>query len=291
MMRSACAVVVPSRCEEDNVARSTLRFPGADITTSDVSDFIEGVLRDGAFANGSKRKVELVGPSGDRVVFKGKFDVEGGVVMGGTIKGMTGFVAGQKFMVGTGYDLDFTTFADALADSEAAIALLFTVDRAVGSKRDDVMLAVAKSLKGGDGDDIILSNLRDKTIKGEDGDDLIFAGFGSDSLFGGKGRDTFLFGAPEEGVDRIHDFEVKKDKIAFQPSEGFEPLGDTIEASEFVIGTAAATADQHIIYDDKSGRLFWDEDGVGGAAQVELARLDKGLKLTSANFIVEDFFS
>jgi len=291
MMRSACAVVVLPRCEEDNVARSTLRYFGADVSAGDVSDFIEGVLRDGVFVNGSKRKVELVGPTGDRVVFTGKFEVEDGVVTGGTIKGLKGFAAGQKFMVGTGYDLDFTSFADALAESEAAIALLFTADRAVGSKEDDVMLAVAKSLKGGDGDDIILSNLRDKTIKGEDGDDLIFAGFGSDSLFGGKGRDTFLFGATEEGVDRIRDFEVKKDKIAFQPGEDFGPLGDTVEASEFVIGTAAITADHHIIYDDATGRLSWDADGVGGAAQVELARLDKGLKLTAANFIVEDFFS
>lgn len=272
------------------MAKSILRFTGADIAVGDVSDFIEGVLGEGMFANGSRRKVELVGANGDRVILTGKFDVENGVVTAGTIKGLKGFAAGEKFVVGTGYDLDFETFADSLS-SESAIALLFTADRGVGSKGDDIMLAVAKSVKGGDGDDVILSSVRAKTVKGEDGDDLIFAGPGNDKLFGGKGRDTFLFGSPEDGIDRIRDFEAGKDKIGFIPSSEFSALGDAVDSTEFVIGSAAASADHHIIYDDATGRLYWDEDGAGGTAQVEIARLDKGLALTTANFVVVDLFS
>jgi Ca2+-binding RTX toxin-like protein len=240
---------------------------------------------------GTKKKVVLQGADGGKIVFKGDFVVEDGTVTGGTITGLKGYAGGTKFMIGTGYDLDFQSFAEALEDDEAAIALLFTVDRAIGSRKDDVMLAVAKTLKGGDGDDTIFGNFRDKTIKGGDGNDLVFAGSGNDQLFGGKGRDTFLFGTIEDGVDRIRDFEGKKDKIAFAPSEDFGALGDSVDAAELVIGTAATTPAHRIVYDDATGRLYWDADGVGGAAQVLLARIDGAPKLKLANFMVEDFFN
>lgn len=271
------------------MAKSTLRFFGADVAVGDIGDFFEDLNENGAFVNASKHKVVLEG-LGSKILLKGDFDVENGVVTGGTIRAFTAFVGGERLMKASGYKLDFSELADSLGQNESFLQLMFTADRAIGSKGDDTIFAVAKSIKSGDGDDFIVSSFRNKTIKAGDGDDTIIAGLGNDNLHGGKGRDVFVFQTPLDGVDRIRDFEVRKDKIAFAPN-GFDPLGDTVDAAEFVIGPAATTADHRIIYDDATGRLYWDEDGVGGAAQVALARLDKDLKLTTASFIVEDFFT
>ena len=44
-------------------------------------------------------------------------------------------------------------------------------------------------------------------------------------------------------------------------------------SSHFHIGTAAATPDQYIIYDDQTGNLFYDRDGIGPAQKVLFAVL------------------
>jgi len=276
---------------EASVAKSILRFVDSDVDVGDVADFIEEVLGDGTIVGGERHKFVLQGEDGSKIVFKGDFTVENGIVTGGEIKGLTAFIDGEKFVVGTGYSIDYSTFSTAREGGEELIQLLFTADKAVGSKESDVIFAVARSIEGGDGNDTILSNFANKTIRAGDGNDLIWAGVGSDKLFGDKGRDTFLFNGTDEGVDRIRDFEVKKDKIAFTPGDDFASFGDSVDAAEFVIGAAATTADHHIIYDDAKGRIYIDADGTGAAPQILIARIDKDLKLTAAHFIVSDFFT
>jgi serralysin len=53
-----------------------------------------------------------------------------------------------------------------------------------------------------------------------------------------------------------------------------------------VIGTAALEANDRIIYDSNTGALFYDDDGVGGNAQVQFATLSTGLALTYLDFLV-----
>src|SRR5690606_36797079 len=66
---------------------------------------------------------------------------------------------------------------------------------------------------------------------------------------------------------------------------GLGPRGE-LSGGRFRIGGAAADADDRVIYDEASGRLFYDADGVGGAAQVRIARLDAGLDLTRHDFLI-----
>ena len=154
--------------------------------------------------------------------------------------------------------------------------MLLTAKQAIGSNGDDTMAGISKLLLGGKGDDTIISSFGDKTIKGEDGDDMIIAGTGNDNLFGGKGRDIFVFTDVSDGVDRIRDFSAKKDKFGFDDGGGFEVLGGSFDATEFVVGEEALTADQHVIYDDQSGKLYWDADGIGGVGKVQLAQTCRG---------------
>jgi len=41
-----------------------------------------------------------------------------------------------------------------------------------------------------------------------------------------------------------------------------------------------------VIYNKKNGILYYDADGAGGGAQVEIAKLAKNLKVTDKDFFV-----
>jgi Ca2+-binding RTX toxin-like protein len=49
---------------------------------------------------------------------------------------------------------------------------------------------------------------------------------------------------------------------------------------------AAQDADDRIIYDTGTGKLFYDFDGSGAGAAVQFAQLAAGLALTNADFYV-----
>jgi len=62
--------------------------------------------------------------------------------------------------------------------------------------------------------------------------------------------------------------------------------GGGIQAGEFVIGTAAADADDRLVYDQSTGRLFYDADGNGAGAAVLFAQLGAGTVLAAGDFVV-----
>ena len=58
----------------------------------------------------------------------------------------------------------------------------------------------------------------------------------------------------------------------------------TLDAAAFHAGTAAADANDRIIYNSATGEIFYDSDGTGAAAQVLFATVTAGTNLTAANF-------
>lgn len=53
-----------------------------------------------------------------------------------------------------------------------------------------------------------------------------------------------------------------------------------------MVATKAHDADDRLVYDSGTGKLFYDADGTGAGKAVLLAQLTKGLKMTSADFLV-----
>ena len=53
----------------------------------------------------------------------------------------------------------------------------------------------------------------------------------------------------------------------------FSVIGATLDASEFVTGTAAQDADDYIIYNTGNGKLYYDADGNGAGSKVQIAKL------------------
>jgi serralysin len=59
-----------------------------------------------------------------------------------------------------------------------------------------------------------------------------------------------------------------------------------LASSAFWIGDKAHDSNDRIVYNKKSGGLFYDADGKGPTKAIQIATLEKHLKLTAADFFV-----
>jgi Ca2+-binding RTX toxin-like protein len=126
-------------------------------------------------------------------------------------------------------------------------------------------------------------------VRGNDGANVLDGAGGNDFLVGMEGTDTFRFSTAlgAGNVDKITDFDVDDDQIQLDHTI-FSVLGvGPLDASAFKDnGTGIRDADDHIIYNSVTGSLFYDVDGVGGAAAVKFATLTAGLSLSAADFTI-----
>ncbi len=124
-------------------------------------------------------------------------------------------------------------------------------------------------------------------ILGNSGDNFIDGGAGIDQLTGYGGADTFAFTFLNIGnTDRIMDFVSGTDEIAVDNAV-FAGLPDgPLSPDAFRAGTAAEDADDRIIYDAATGRLFFDSDGMGGMAQLQFAVVAPGTTIVAGDFTV-----
>jgi Ca2+-binding RTX toxin-like protein len=114
-------------------------------------------------------------------------------------------------------------------------------------------------------------------------------------LTGGTGQDAFVFDRKPNkatNLDTIKDFNVRDDSI-YLDNAVFKKLGKGSEASIgklkkafFEVGTTAEDSNDYLIYNKKTGILYYDADGLGSGAQVEIAKLSKNLKLTEKTFFI-----
>ncbi len=159
----------------------------------------------------------------------------------------------------------------------------------IGGIRDDRMIGGigADRFDGGEGND---------TLSGASGNDWLKGGLGLDRLSGGKERDIFVFDTTPNrstNVDTIIDFNVRDDSIHLDNAI-FKALGKggtpmkpvAMKAGYFHAGKAAHDANDRIVYDKKTGALFYDADGTGKTAQVKFATLTNKPVLKATDFFV-----
>ncbi|WP_197480216.1 MULTISPECIES: putative Ig domain-containing protein, partial [unclassified Anabaena] len=129
----------------------------------------------------------------------------------------------------------------------------------------------------------------DDFLSGGAGEDFLVGGIGYDTLDGGRGADIFdLTGFLDDGsFDTIKDFRASDgDIIQLSASE----LGITAEMvaanNWFTLGTSATETTHRFIYDQTTGGLFYDADGSGDTAQVQVGLFSNRAVLTAASFNV-----
>jgi Ca2+-binding RTX toxin-like protein len=138
-----------------------------------------------------------------------------------------------------------------------------------------------------------VGNNLNNVITGNAGSNTLAGGLGSDMLTGGKGADTFVFNtAPNSGnIDTIVDFKASDgDRIELDHAifAALQSLGGTLLPSEFYAsktGTAHAATD-FILYNTKTGALFYDPDGNGGASAVQIATLGHHPGLSAHDILI-----
>lgn len=143
------------------------------------------------------------------------------------------------------------------------------------------------TLVGGTGNDRLQGEAGNDRLNGGTGRDTLIGGTGRDLLVGGSGRDGFLLtSANSADRDVIRDFKAREDVIQIAKT-GFAGLGgNRLSASQFVIGSRALDRGDRFIYNDRTGGLFFDRDGSGGMAQVQIATLSKKPTLAATSFVL-----
>ncbi|WP_156424840.1 cadherin domain-containing protein [Novosphingobium fuchskuhlense] len=154
--------------------------------------------------------------------------------------------------------------------------LTFTGTADLSARGNDL----ANTIVGNSGSNALFGGSGADALKGGAGNDTLSGGEGKDALTGGAGQDFFVFDTTPgaANVDKITDFSFGDgDKIQISQSvfAGFTHLG-ALAAGEFYSAagaTSAHDASDRVIYDTTTGKLYYDADGQGGAAAVQIAVL------------------
>jgi serralysin len=167
---------------------------------------------------------------------------------------------------------------NALWSNPAAVGLPpgYTVKNGTGG--NDVLEGTDEGAEGIDG------RGGNDTIYGRGGFDFIIGGLGNDRITLGADLDAVYFNAKlnaKTNVDRIMDFKPGEDQIGLAKAI-FKKAGSgsVLKKAAFWAGTKAHDKDDRIIYDKKTGSLYYDPDGNGPEAQIKFAILSNKVALT-----------
>ncbi|MGO4706313.1 FG-GAP-like repeat-containing protein [Microvirga sp. 2MCAF38] len=200
---------------------------------------------------------------------------------------MNGGIGNDTYYVDNAGDRVIETSTGGAADtiySSVSLTLASYVERLYGSG------AGAITLNGNSLNNVISGNAGANRISGGSGNDTINGGLANDRLTGGLGSDKFVFSTAlnkYSNVDTITDFSVKYDTIYLENAI-FTKVGSngTLKSGYFWAGTKAHDSSDRIIYDPRSGALYYDPDGTGRTAQTKFAQLAKGLLMTYKDFLI-----
>jgi len=141
-----------------------------------------------------------------------------------------------------------------------------------------VTVEILSAIDGLGGDDSLAGSDRDDSLFGNVGNDCLIGAAGGDTLRGGEGLDTFAYLSRTQlssgtTSDRIADFTPGSDRLVFNNETpdgfGFEQIGETpatqLSPEQFVTdpNIPNTLASPILIYDQPTGTLEYDPDGVG----------------------------
>lgn len=166
---------------------------------------------------------------------------------------------------------------------------------AVGGDADGDVISGFENIRGSKYGDTLIGDASSNTLNGDRGADYISGGGGGDVLIGGGGADTFAFNLALDGelapadLDHIADFTTNTDVLEFEYL--VFPLLDegVLDASQFVIGTAAANAGSTtamVVYDDLADILYFTDGSGSIAGFTALASFSDGTVITASDIFV-----
>lgn len=226
-----------------------------------------------------------IGSAGNDVFKLGLFNtITGGagtdtVYFASTGLGTVATAADDYVLLGQG-----TSFSASTSYAFSGVEIFHT-----GIGQDTVQGSSAADVAFGDaGNDYLYGQGGNDRLYGGTEIDVLAGGFGRDTLSGGSGADRFLFNTTPVSAsnsDIITDFAHLIDD--FHLVRGiFTRLGASVDAAELRQGTVALDANDFLIYTKGTGRLYYDADGNGAAAQTLIATLVVGTVVSTADFVM-----
>ncbi|GBE75901.1 hypothetical protein myaer87_31280 [Microcystis aeruginosa NIES-87] len=189
------------------------------------------------------------------------------------------------------YQIDTTTDTITENANQGTDTVQSSVTYTLGNNLENVTLTGTTNINGTGNtlNNVITGNSGNNILNGSDGNDTLIGGTGNDTLTGGAGGDQFTFNNRNEGIDTITDFlSSQGDKITVSAAGfgGGLAAGVSITAAQFVLGTTALNASNRLIYNTITGRLFFDGDGTGTLAAIQIATLSSKPTLTASDILV-----
>lgn len=271
----ALAAAAETRSTADDTELLTTALAGNDkFLLSGGNDYVKGFAGNDTI-KGYGGSDLLVGGAGNDLIYGGAGDDfligdEGDDVLNGG--GGYDIASYLQSTAAVSVDLRITAQQDTLG---AGRDTLTGVEDLAGGRYADTLIgnSAGNYLIGNEGADVLVGN---------DGNDVLFGGSGKDTLTGGAGRDFFVFDGPlaSSRIDLITDFSrTDRDRIELSKSIYTELSGtdgSRLDFAEFHAAagaTSAHDASDRVIYNTSTGALYYDADGLGGDAAVQIAML------------------
>ncbi|WP_442583731.1 calcium-binding protein [Mesorhizobium sp. ASY16-5R] len=191
---------------------------------------------------------------------------------------------------GDGDHLDGGNGSDTASFSDAANGVRVSLADPDGDAVADTFASI-ENLEGSAFNDKLIGDAAKNVLSGLKVSDAIDGGLGADRLSGGAGKDVFVFSSTlgASNVDSITDFSAADDTIqlaknVFKALTAIGPLAVT--AFNANASGLAGDADDRIIYETDTGKLFYDADGNGAGAAIHFATLAGLPPVSAADFEV-----
>lgn len=179
----------------------------------------------------------------------------------------------HHFVGGPGNDTYIVDNAlDLITDSGGIDTVITSIDYTLGAGLEYLIAAAGMAPL------VLTGNASANLIIGNAGANRLDGGPGADTLTGGAGRDLFVFHKPasKKQIDTVTDFSVKAhDRIGLD-HVSFKHLGHKgmLKQDAFWTGSSSHDSSDRVVYNPKTGALFFDPDGNGPAKQIEIAKLN-----------------
>ncbi|WP_201859289.1 calcium-binding protein [Microvirga soli] len=242
----------------------------------------------------------LEGTGGGALVLTGNA-LNNTIIGNGAGNWIDGGVGADTMMGGAGDDIYVVdNVGDVVEDYLGNNSIVTTVQLNLSNVRGNFASITAAegfnfNVEGTSGNNVLKGNAVANTLKGNGGNDTIYGMLGNDKLYGGTGKDTFVFDTrlnKTKNVDKIYDFKSKDDTFHLDNAI-FTKLGSgtaarpkKFKSDMFVESTRAKDREDRIVYDKKTGALYYDQDGTGSKAQVKIATITNKTKLYYHDFFV-----
>lgn len=198
---------------------------------------------------------------------------------------LDGGTGADRMTGGTGDD---TYIVDNIGDRVTELSnqgldkVLSSINYTLGTNVENLELTGTAAIKG-------TGNTAANVIIGNSGANTLNGMTGRDTMTGGGGADRFIFNTAlgTANIDTITDFQLGLDKIVLENAI-FRNVGlaGTLKDAAFYMGTAAHDANDRIIYDDLSGKLYYDSNGTAAGGMTQFALLNTGLALKATDFLI-----